>query len=126
MFVLLFLLFRYPYVLGECNIHFQQFGFCKILGFLWRQMLLLYHIWFLSGSPYRLKLLDRKFLTSLVPAELQIFTVGQLLNLSIAINICTSPCIFLFCNFPVKSICISWPGRLVFLVFRSVFLVIDI
>ena len=63
-----------------------------------------------SRFPYRLKLLDKKFVTSLVSAVLQIFTVGYLLNLSIAINICTSPCIFLLCNFPVKSIGNSWPG----------------
>ena len=74
-----------------------------------------------SGIPYKLKLLDRKFLTSFVSADLQIFTVGILLNLSIAISICASPFIFLLCNFPVKSICISWPGSVNFSRFSVVF-----
>ena len=67
-----------------------------------------------SGIPYKLKLLDRKFMTSFVSADLQIFTVGHLLNLSIAISICTSPFVFLLFSFPVKSICISWPGSVNF------------
>ena len=67
-----------------------------------------------SGIPYKLKLLGRKFVTSLVSAVLHIFTVGHLLNLSTAISICTSPCIFSLCNFPVKSICNSWPGSVRF------------
>ena len=67
-----------------------------------------------SGIPFKLKLLNKKFLTSSVSADLQIFTVGHLLNLSIAISICTSPFIFLLCNFPVKSLGISWPGSVNF------------
>ena len=48
-----------------------------------------------SGIPYRLKLLYRKFITSFVSEVLQIFAVGHLLNLSIAIKTCVSP--FNFC-----------------------------
>ena len=51
-----------------------------------------------SGIPYKLKLLDKKFITSFVSEILQIFTVGHLLNLSIAIKICVSPfnCLLVF------------------------------
>ena len=59
-----------------------------------------------SGIPYKLKLLVRKFFTSFVSEVLQIFTVGQLLNLSTAIRNCTSLCKFLSCIFPVKSMSI--------------------
>ena len=44
-----------------------------------------------SGILYKLKLVDRKFITSFVSDVLQIFAVGHLLNLSIAISICVSP-----------------------------------
>ena len=70
------------------------------------------------GIPYKLKLLDINFVTSLVSAVLHIFTVGNLLNLSSAISICTSLCMFLLCNFPVKSICSSWPGSVRFSYFQ--------
>ena len=63
-----------------------------------------------SGIPNKLKLLDKKFITSFVSDVLQIFAVGHLLNLSTAIKICVSPFNFLLCNFPVKSICNSCPG----------------
>ena len=81
-----------------------------------------------SGIPYKFKIGDKKFVTSLVSAVLHTFTVGHLLNLStaIAISICTSPCIFLLCNFPVKSICNSWPGSVRFSSYRNIFSVIDI
>ena len=60
-----------------------------------------------SGIPYKVKILIRKLISSFVSEVLQVSTVGHLLNLSTAISICTSPCKFLLCNFPVKSICIS-------------------
>ena len=63
-----------------------------------------------SGSPYKLKFGFRKLSTFFVSEDLQIFAVGHLLNLSIAISIWCSPFNFLWFNFPVKSIWISYPG----------------
>ena len=52
-----------------------------------------------SEIPYKLKLLDKNIMTSLVSAGLRFFTVGHLLNLSTAISICTSPCMCVLCIF---------------------------
>ena len=63
-----------------------------------------------SGNQYRLKFCFKKFSTSLVFDDLQIFAVDHLLNLSIAINIWYSPFNFLLFKLPEKSIWISCPG----------------
>ena len=78
-----------------------------------------------SGSPYRLKFCFKKFNTSFVSDDLQIFTGGHLLNLSIAISTWCSPFSFLWFNFPVNQFEFLVPVPLVFLVFRSFFLVFD-
>ena len=44
-----------------------------------------------SGCPYKLMFCGKKFKTSFVSDDLQIFTVGHLLNLSITISIWCSP-----------------------------------
>ena len=49
-----------------------------------------------SGSPCKLKLGFKKFNTSFVSDDIQIFTVGHLLNQSMAISIWCSP--FSFCG----------------------------
>ena len=73
-----------------------------------------------SGSPYELKFWFKKFSTSFVSDDLQIFTVGHLLNLSTAISSWYSPFSFLLFSFPKKSICISCLARLMFLFFRFI------
>ena len=62
-----------------------------------------------SGITYKLKLLDKKFVTSFVSEVLQIFAVGHLLILSTGLSICVSPLRFLLCSFPVTSICVFCP-----------------
>ena len=47
-----------------------------------------------AGIPYKLKLLDGKFVASFVSEVLQMFAVIHFLNLSTAINICISPITF--------------------------------
>ena len=95
------------------------FRFLQILGILWKQTLLFYQIWFFSGILYKLKLLDKMFVTSLLSALLHIFTVGHLLNLSTAISVCTSH--VFSCSSPVKSICNSWPDSIRFSSFPKCF-----
>ena len=60
-------------------------------------------VFIFSGSPYKLKFCSRKLRTSLVSADLQIFAVGHLLNLSTAIRIWYSPFSFSLFSFPEKS-----------------------
>ena len=65
--------------------------------------------WSRCFLPYKSKFCFKKFSTSLVSADLQIFAVGHSLNLSIAFKIWYSPFKFLLFNFPEKSIGISCP-----------------
>ena len=64
----------------------------------------------LFSIAYKLKLQDKKDITSFVSEVLQIFEVGHLLNLSTAMSLCVSLYSFLLRNFPVNSICVSCPG----------------
>ena len=61
-------------------------------------------VFLFSGSPYMLKFCFRKFITSLISDDFQIFAVGLLLNLSMAISIWCSPFKFLLFSSPEKSI----------------------
>ena len=75
-------------------------------------------VFIFSGSPYKLKFCIRKFSTFIVSADLQIFAVGHLLNLSIAIRNWNSLFHFSLFTFPEESIGISCPGSVNVLVFR--------
>ena len=118
MFGLLVLLFRFQYVFGVCNIQFRLLQNSRY-SFEIKAPPLSDLIF--SGIPYKVKLFDKNCITSFVSEVLQIFTVGHLLNLSTAINICTSPWMFLLCSFPVKSICNSCLGSVSFSNFPKCF-----
>ena len=68
----------------------------------------------LSRDPYRLKWFVRKFIFSCVPAVLQIFAVGHLLQRYFAISIWGSPFKCLLCSFPVEYICSFCPSSVCF------------
>ena len=119
-FEMLFLLLRFPYVVGVYNIRFL----CSAC-FDMKAPSLSYLIF--SGIPYRIKLFVKNCFTPFVSASLHIFTVGHLLKRSTAIKILTSSIDFLLWSFPVKSICISWPCSVSFFsVTRSGYSVIGI
>ena len=109
MLVSLFLLLRFPYVLGvQDSIWIVRF--LQNSRYSMETNAPLLSDWIFSVIPYNLKLLDEKFVTSLVSAVLHIFTVGHSLNLFTDISICTSPCMIWVGNFPVKSFSDSWAG----------------
>ena len=76
--------------------------------------------------PYKLKFCVTKLITSFVLAVLHIFTVGHLLNLSIANSNWFSPFNFLLCSFPVNQFEFLDPVRLALSIFRFHFSVFDI
>ena len=100
----------------QCNL-FRNFDFCKSAGTLWSWMLPLCRIRISNFIPYRLKLLEEKFLIFFVSKVLQISADGHLLNLFTAMSIFTLPFRFLLSSFPVKSYCISRPGSDSFSIF---------
>ena len=101
--LLIFLLLRFPYVFGEYSILFGRSVFTNDPESFGKECSPMSNKT-ISGIPCRLKSLGREFITSLVSDLLHFFTDGHSVNLSAAMSICTSPCNYLLCSFPVNSI----------------------